>query len=373
MKRFIIILAIAACLVGGYLGWRFVHERTHKALATQSTALTVLVQKIIPSTHTLKKSYVGYVRPINSVNVHSYIPGFVEQVLVTGGQEVKAGDLLFILQQDEYKAEQQLASAKVASAEATAQNALIYYNRMQEAGKRAVSKTDLDNARTNYLSAAAGVAEAKANLELANVNYNYTTIAATINGIVGDVQITKGDYVSPQNGTPLINIIQYTPIRVVFSISNEEYLAEVVRGNALMNDWQVQLRLAGGQIYNRSGRIQFLNNEVTPSTSSITVYADFDNMDRQLVANAYVDVLLEKTIKEGIFIPQNLVNFVPEGAFVYTVGADKRIHKTPVVSGNAVGDLFWIKDGLKSGDMLVLDKVSSYDLMRPVDVKVAAQ
>lgn len=373
MKRIFLVLLICAVAVGGYMGYRWYQDRLHKKVVDSGQALIVNVQKVMPSTQTIKKTYVGYVRPINSVNVYSYIPGFVDQVLVQGGQEVKMGDLLFVLQQDEYKAQNELAAAKVVQAQATMENAKIYYNRMQEAGKRAVSKTDLDNARTSFLSAEASVAESKANAELAEVNYNYTTIHATLPGIVGDVQITKGDYVGPSTGTPLVNIIQYTPIRAVFAISNKEYLQELISGNPLMNDWNVRLRLADGQIYKKGGRIQFLNNEVTPSTSSITVYADFDNTDKELVANAYVDVLLEKTIKDGIFIAQNLVNFVPEGAVIYTVGTDNMIHKTPVVVGTSVGDLFYIKSGLQPDDLIVLDKISPYDLMRKVQVKDQSQ
>lgn len=92
-----------------------------------------------------------------------------------------------------------------------------------------MSKTEVDNAKASYLSAEAQLAAAKADYELAKVNYDYTVIQAPISGIVGNVSLTKGDYVSP-SGQPLLSIIQYNPIRVVFSITDKDYLEEIGKG-----------------------------------------------------------------------------------------------------------------------------------------------
>ena len=105
-------------------------------------------------------------------------------------------------------------------------NAKVYYERVKKVGPKAMSKTEFDNAKAKYLSAQAAVAQARANYNLAKVNYGYTEINAPISGIVGEMSLTKGDYVSP-GSQPLFSIIQYDPIRVVFSITDKDYLEEL--------------------------------------------------------------------------------------------------------------------------------------------------
>lgn len=372
MKK--VIWGIIGILVLGLVGYEvYKYEKSsHAIVQKEHNALSVDVIEAHPTTKTIQKTYVGYVKPINEVAVLSYIPGFIEQVNVSGGQEVKEGDLLFVIKQDQYKAQLDLAQAKVQQATAANDNAKLYYERMQNAGARAISKTDLDNAKTQFLSATAALAEANANLELAKVNYNYTTITSTLPGLVGDVQITKGDYVSPE-GSPLVTIIQYNPMRVLFSISTKEYLTEVISGqDTLLTDWQLKLRLADGSIFKQPGTIKYLNNEVTPQTGSIAVYADFNNPDKNLIANAYVDVLLEKEVKNGFFLPQNVVNLDADGAYIYIV-RNNLIQRQPVVVGPSIGNEYWIKSGISDSMQVITDKISVYEVGKPVTIKGSVQ
>lgn len=359
---------LAVLIVVAIRQYEIIHM--HKSdQSLQSNKPLVSILNVIPQNKTIQKTYVGYVKPINEVDIISYIPGFIDEVYVNGGEEVQQGRPLFKIRQDQYKADLDLASAKVEQAQASFENAKLFYDRMKDAGSRAISKTDLDNAKTQFLSAKAALTEAKANHELAKVNFNYTLINASIDGLVGDVQPTLGDYVSPQSGT-LISIIQYNPIRVLFSISNKEYLTEIITASDnLLQGWTVKLRLADGTLYLEQGKVKFLNNEISPSTSSLTVYTDFNNPNRALIANAYVDVLLEKEVKDGIFIAQNLVNLTPMGAYVYTLNAQNRIEQTPVKVGISVGNEYWIKDGLKPGHRVILDKVSPTMIGKQAGIK----
>lgn len=362
------LLILAALIYVAVRQYEILHMDKHVTAQT-GNKMQVSVQNVVPQNKTIQKSYVGYVKPINEVNVISYIPGFIEEVYVTGGQEVSVGEPLFKLRQDQYKADLDLAGAKVEQAEASYENAKLFYDRMKGAGQRAISKTDLDNAKTQFLSAKAALAEAKANLELAQVNYNYTMINASIDGIIGNVEPTVGDYVSPESDA-LISIIQFNPIHVIFSISNKEYLTEIIgTTHKLLDGWTVKLHLADGTIYDKNGQVKFLNNEISPSTSALSVYADFENVGRELVANAYVEVLLEKEVKDGVFIAQNLVNLTPSGAYVYTLDAQSIITKTPVQVGVSVGNEYWIKDGLKPGQRLITDKVSTQMVGKPAIIK----
>jgi RND family efflux transporter MFP subunit len=331
------------------------------AAKPQEKITQVHILSVISETKTIRKNYIGYVKPIHQVAVHAYIAGFIDKVVVQGGQEVKSGDLLFVIKQGEYLAQLDLAKAKVAQTQATLENATIHYNRMKTAGKQAISKTDLDNAKTAVLTAEAALQQAKADERLAQVNYDYTTLYAAISGRVGDVSITNGDYIFPQS-SPLLSIIQFDPIRVQFSISDKDYLNEIKQDKPPFSDWKMYLKLANGIVYNKNGQIKYFNNEVNPRTSAIMVYADFDNPDSLLLPNSYVDVILEKQIENGIFIPQSAVNFTQDGGAVYTLSQDNKITLTSVQVGAVSDGLYHITNGLKPGMKVITDKISSYQV-----------
>lgn len=352
IKDIIIVLLLIA--IGGAGVYIYLHEKSVRqpATATESAEQTVDVITVKTQSVTLEKSYIGYVMPIHSVAVLPMISGYIEQVLVTGGQDVTAGQPLFILRQGEYKADLESAIAKVLQADATLSNAQTYYDRMINAGSKAISKTNLDNAKTSLLSAKADVASAKAAKDIAEINLGYTVVSATISGLIGDVNVSPGDYVSPA-GKALVTLIQYTPIRVVFAIPDKEYLTQKAQpADRPFDAWTLKLRLADGSVFDGTGQVQFFNNEVTPQTSSVNVYADFDNPNKELLSGAYVTVLMEKKVKDAILIPQGYVHLNPSGAFVYTV-QNGHITQTPVQLGQAVDNAFLIESGLKPGDQVV--------------------
>lgn len=352
-KLLIILVILALLLVYALMTPPAAESRETDSLPSYNVVL--LKGRNVP----LQTSYVGYVTPIHSVSVVPYINGYLDKIMVSGGEEVKAGQTLIIIQQDEYKAKLDAAKAQVLQAQADYNNASLYYQRVKKAGAQAISKTELDNAKAKFLSAQAALAQAKANRDLALVTYNYTIIKAPIDGIVGNVNLTKGDYVSPAS-TPLISIIQTNPIRVVFSITDKEYLNEVAKGqNSMFNGDKIKLRLSNGRVFEKEGRFQFTDNAIDRKTNSIAVFADFENHDRTLVANAYVDVLLEKVYPDGILVPQTLVSLAPDGNFIYTV-QNSQLKRVPVEIINTVGGNYLLKNSFAPETYLVTDKVSRY-------------
>ncbi len=324
-----------------------------KSAAERSVSAAMPVEK-----ETLvDKNYIGYVTPINEVEVRPYINGFVSKVKVSGGAEVKKGDVLVILDQAEYKARLDAAKAAVAQAEATFNNSSVYYERMKKAGPRAVSQTDLDNAKASFLSAEAALEQARASEAAAQVNYDYTVIKATIDGVVGDVALSAGDYVSPES--VLLTVIQYNPTRVVFSITDKDYLDEAGRGE-MFADETIRLRLANGKIYDQPGTFRYTDNQVDKTANSVAVYADFDNPDKLLAANAYVNVLVGKKYR-GIVVGKDLVYLEPEGSYIYTADGGV-VRKTAVDILSEYGNNNYIlEDSLKPGEVIVVDKLGAQD------------
>lgn len=304
----------------------------------------------------LKQPYIGTVTAIQKVSVLPYLSGFISEVRVQGGQHVKAGDVLFVLRQEAYKAQKDQAAAQLLSAQAAYDNAATYLKRIEKTSSQAISKTELDNAKAKFLSAQADLEAAQAELAVAMVNYDYTVVKASIDGVVGNIPVTVGEYVSPQ-GQALAQIVQQTPIRVVFSISDKEYLDFLSKENEkAFQNWEVRLKLPNGMMYPKQGRVRYTDNSVATGTSSIAVYAEFDNPNGELVQDGYVDVLLEKKIENGILLDKDLIHFEPDGAFVY-LETDAGVLKQPVSVGIAVGQQFYIASGLKAGDRVISGSV----------------
>lgn len=341
------------------LAWHFfplMGKKTTPEAAPRELSLNVVA--LLPQDVEITQSYIGYVMPIHEVDIVPYISGFLEKIYVSGGQYIDSGDKLILIRPDEYQASLDAAKAAVMEAKATLNNASVYYERMKQAGTEVISKTELDNAKASYLNAKAALAQAQANRNLAQVNLDYTLISAPISGTVGNVNLTRGDYVSPSSGS-LLKIIQFDPIRVVFSISDKDYLNELARSNGdLFAGENIKIRLSNGQIYNQSGEFQFLDNQIDRSTNSIAVYADFKNPHHTLVANAYVDVLLEKTVKNAVLVRQNQVIMEDSGNYVYVAKANQIERRLIEIIG-IKGDDYVIKNTFAPDEYLVIDKLSS--------------
>lgn len=368
-SRLLLVLIIIAVIVAIYLLWpaRHGNTKTHPASDPE------LVLNVIPlkaKDITVTEKYIGYITPVKSVELVPKINGYLEEIWVNGGEKVTAGDKLVKIKQNEYKAQLDAAKASVVQAQADYNNAQVYFGRIKKAGAKAISKTEVDNAKAKFLAAQGALAQARANQELAQVNYDYTLLSAPISGIVGNVDLTRGQYVSPAS-SPLLKIIQADPIRVVFSMTDKAYLDETARNEkSLFAGENIKLRLSNGNLYAFPGQFKFTANEIDRSTSSIAVYADFKNPEYTLVANAYVDVLVERPLKDAYAIPQNYVSMTPEGNFVYTVRGDKLL-KVPLKIESSVGAEYVVTNKFAPREYLVVDKIGTIPQNAKIKIKAA--
>ena len=368
--RFMIIIFTVTILASVYVS---IFNSANSAVSKEPPALTLNVIPLKATNTTIKKQFIGYVIPIRSVNIVPNVSGYIDEVWVEGGQEVKEGDNLLLIDQREYKAELDAAKSSVIQAQAEFNNAKSYYQRLKNAGKQAISPSELDSAKAQFLSAQGSLEAAKANQDKAKVMYDYTILQAPISGQVGNVDLTKGNYVAP-NSSPLLTIIQYDPIRVVFSISDKEYLREITQQSdgKLFKGENIHLRLADGKIYSHNGEFKFTDNQLDKSTNSISIYADFANPDKQLVANAYVDVLLEQDIKNAFLIRQNYVTLTTDGAYVYTVKNNKLL-KTPINIITTINNNYLVSNKFTPEEYLVVDKVGRISKDTKVKINIVSK
>ena len=353
----IIVILLLLCIC--FLVWHYQFQKTKQEIPVSdyTALLSVKTVTVRAEPITLSQKFIGTVMPIQSVEIRPYISGFIDKVLVTGGQNVRAGEILFIIQQRQYLAQKEVALANVESARAALNNAQVYLKRIERTPSKAISQTELDDAKTNFLSAQAKLKAAESQLTVAQVNYDYTLVQSPIDGVVGNVSITKGNYVSPA-GEALIEIIQQSPIRVVFTMSNREYLETRGQDGTLFDGWRIYLGLPNGQRYEYEGAFQYTSNQVAPDTSGIAVYADFPNPKGLLMANAYVNVYVEKVIPKAFAIDKNLVHLTDKGAFVYALENGKVV-RLAVDLGMSIGNRYYVKSGLTEDMALILGNLPS--------------
>lgn len=362
-SRLLLVLIIIAAATAVYMLWpRSGHSKTSPA---PSNEMVLNVMPLQPREVTFSNQYIGYVTPVKSVEVVPQISGYLETVWVEGGQEVSAGDNLILIQPDEYKARLDAANASVIQAQADFNNASVYYQRIKKAGAKAISKTEIDNAKAKYLAAQGALSQAKADRELARVNYDYTLLQAPIDGIVGNVDLTRGNYVSPAS-QPLLKIIQYDPIRVVFSITDKEYLDETARNRErLFAGENIRLKLAGGLQYPYNGEFRFTANEIDRATKFYCYLRRF-SQSRQNIGRQRICRRFGRTYDAGRLCGK--AKFGNDGCFgnyVYTVRGSK-LYKTPVKIVASLDDGYVLGNRFAKDEYLVLDKVGRL----PENVKI---
>lgn len=326
------------------------NPRTNDAPQYQTSSLTLDVFSPVAQKITASKEYIGFVMPVHSVGVRPFISGFIEDVRVSGGQNVQKGDILVVLRQAEYIARKNAAKAAVEQAQASFKNADSYYRRLTNAGSQAIAAADKDKAYAAFLTAKAALSQAKADYDLAVVNYDYTVIKAPVSGVVGNVSLTKGQYVSP--AAQLFQIVQTNPIRVVFSITDKEYI-DFLQSAAPLSDSVLKIRLSNGTSYPYTGKLRFTDNALDKKTNTLAVYADFENPDGLLISNAYVTVFLERFYDNAVFINSESVSLSPEGVSVQVVNNGKVSQKTvDVIAEKENG--YVVKNTFNINDFIVL-------------------
>ncbi|MBO7097704.1 MAG: efflux RND transporter periplasmic adaptor subunit [Alphaproteobacteria bacterium] len=361
-----IIVAVVLTFVAGFLFFKFFNISENKTFQNENKQqpLVLTAEPIYPTNTVLTQQYVGYVTPIHEVSVTPYIDGFIEKVYIKGGELVNKGDVLLILKQDEYIAMLENAKADIVKAQAVLQNAANYFERLKKAGN-AISASDLEAAEAQYLSALASLEQAKANYTQAQVNYNYTVIHAPISGIVGDVSLTQGNYVSPTSG-PLFTIVQYNPIRVVFSISDKQYLKELSKTKPFIDE-TLLLELPNGDIFKNKGVFRYTDNSINKQTGSMAVYADFQNIGKILTPNTYVTVLSKNILKNSVSVAKNLVILENNGNFIYLI-RNGILRKEQVEILGTNGETFVLKNTFEKGDAVVTEKVNEQNIGMPAEI-----
>lgn len=356
------LLFIFAVSVWGYILYLRQKEINNKVplIVTDSINVFAPDEKNIVVSH----NHIGRVEAINDTLIKPYTNGYVTKVNVLGGQQVKKGEVLITLQQDEYKAALFAATAEIFAANANLINAQTKYKRMQNAGPEAISPTELDDAKNAYLDAKASLKKAQANYVIAQTNLDYTELTAPFEGIVGNIATSVGDFVSPQ-GEQILRLVQFNPIRVVFSVSDKEYLNSI--GKQSKENISFKVQLANGEILLTKGKLKYTSNAVDINTNSVAIYTEFENKEKLLMPDASVNILQEIEYKNVILLPKNLMILKPDGDYVYTVLNDiLQMHKLDYVT--EYNDKVLVRNNFQANEFIVADTVDTLQIGKKVHI-----
>lgn len=349
-------------------------ERAARSQGAPPPAVTVKAVVNRPVTDT--GAYIGRVVPIERVEVVARVPGFIEQRNFTEGQIVKKGELLFRIEQDTYKASVDQQAANLAKAKANEVNANLQLERNQALVKsQAVPQATIDQLAAAEQGAKADILQAQALLEQAQINLGYTEIRSPIDGKIGIAKFTVGNLVQPSSG-PIATIVSQDPIYVTFQPSEADvlaykrWLAQTDRKNPHLT---IHIRLPDGTIYPHPGLTNFLDVQVQPDTDTVTVRAQLPNSDGLLIPGGVVGVVVDRgTPVESLLVPQSAVLLDQAGHYVLVVDDAKKVEQRRVTTGIEQGRDIVITQGLKAGEIVIVEGVQKVRPGQVVSTSVAA-
>ncbi len=344
-------------------------------------ALGVDTIDVQPMTVPLESQLVGQTRSPQSVAIYTRVSGFLEKQVYTEGSWVNAGDILFEMDKRPFIAQLDAAKAALVSQEASLRTATLTLNRIKPlAAAKALSQQDLDTATGNFLRAQAGVDQARANVETAQLNLEYCTIRSPISGLASVRKQALGTYL--QTGSPnseLTVVNQMDPMWVYFSVSEDQTLKvnDLLEKQQLqatsLTDLDVTLTMSDGSLYPYTGKIGFADVLYNVDTGTRLMRAVFPNPNSALQQGQFVTATIVGLVQQNVYlVPQSSVQQSSQGAYVWVVDQDNRVHSRTVVPGYWNGPNWVIDDGLNPGERVVVSNVlrmSPNQLVKPASVK----
>lgn len=293
--------------------------------------------------------------------IRPQVGGIVEKRLFEEGQTVAAGDLLYQLDDSIYESNLEQAQADLDSARATLTSTKQTYERYRQLKERNnVSQQNLDDANVAYLSAVASEKRAVASLNSAKIDLKYTQIAAPINGKISISEVTVGALVTAGQATPMTTIRTTDPMYVDLAQTSVEQLR--IRNllsleHVELGNQNVTLVLEDGSIYPYEGRLKTREVNVDEMTGSVTLRAEFDNPDGLLLPGMFVRGRInDLTDSQAILVPQQgVARDVKGNAFSLVVNAENKVERRFVTTERAVGNQWYITDGIKDGDKVIVE------------------
>jgi RND family efflux transporter MFP subunit len=354
---------------------------TSKASTPPPPPPQVGVVEVIQQNVPLSSEWIATLDGYINAQIRPQVSGYLLTRRYREGAAVRKGDVLFEIDRRPFEAALAQARAQLAEADAQREKTELDIKRDTPlAEARAIAQSQLDNDVQANLAAKAAVQSARAAVETATLNLGFTKVTSLIDGVAAIAAAQIGDLVSPS--TLLTTVSQIDPIKAYFAISEQEYLAVADRINGTRpgkQPWEaasgLQLVLADGRLYPRTGSFIAADRQVDPTTGTIRIGAAFPNPGNVLRPGQYGRVrATTRTVTNAVLVPQRAVTELQGSYQVKVVGPDNRVAIRPVKIRDRLGNQWLIESGLNPGERVVVEATPAIPdgaLVRPTPVDTA--
>lgn len=304
----------------------------------------------------LQTPYVADMQAIRNVEIRARVKGFLEHIYVDEGKQVSKGQLLFKINDEEYRVQLSKAKAALDNAIAAAKATELDASRIKMlVDKKVVAKSELEVAQTRLTADRATIEEARATVRSAENHLAYTSIRAPFDGIIDRIPLKAGSLID--EGTLLTDVSDIKTMYAYFSFPENEYLKYQRAKNTKGQSQQVKLVLADGSQYPHEGKIETVEGQIEQSTGSIDFRASFPNPQRLLRHGATARLFVSSAVEDALLVPQQAVFDIQDKNYVYVVDQQNKLHMQSFVPMARLEHYFVVKDGLKPGERILLEGV----------------
>ena len=313
----------------------------------------------------MQTTYPASIKGIQDVEIRPKVSGFITQLCVQEGQAVKAGQLLFVIDNTTYQAQVRQAQAALSSAKAQLNTSkLTYENSKKLFEKNVIGSYELQTAQNTYENARAAVAQAQAALSSAKDMLGFCYVKSPANGVIGSLPYKVGALVSASSVDPLTTVSDVATVEVYFSMTEKDILNLTKKAggiHAAISDFPaVKLQLADGTMYNEPGKVTKVSGVINQTTGSVSMIARFPNPNRLLKSGASGTIVVPRVSNNSIVIPQSATTEIQDKIFVYVVAPQNRVKYTEIqVDPQNDGNHYVVTNGLNAGDRIVTKGLTS--------------
>ena len=310
-------------------------------------------------------TYPASIKGIQDVEIRPKVSGFITKLCVQEGQAVKAGQLLFVIDNTTYQAAVHQAQAALNSAKAQLNTSkLTFENSKKLFEKNVIGSYELQTAQNTFENAKAAVAQTQAALASARETLGFCYVKSPANGVIGSLPYKVGALVSASSPDALTTVSDVATVEVYFSVNEKDILNMTKNAggiHAAISDYPaVKLQLADGTMYNQLGKVVKVSGVINQATGAVSMIARFPNPNRLLKSGASGTVIVPKNSSNAIVIPQSVTTEVQNKVFVYTVDNKNKVKYTEItVDPQNDGKNYIVTGGLHIGDRIVTKGLAS--------------
>lgn len=313
---------------------------------------------------TLFADYPATLQGIQDIDIRPKIDGYIEKVMVDEGDAVRAGQVLFTINNPQFAQDVNNTRAAIASAEAAVANAKLQVKKTKPlVDQDIISPYEYESAQLNLKAQEAALAQARAVYNNSKINQGYTTVSSPVNGFVGTIPYRVGSYVNA-SALPLTTVSDISRVYAYFSMNEKQQMSFFINTPGATIEQKLQqmpavtLLLSNSEEYPQKGKLESISGQVNSQTGSFNVRATFPNEQKLLRSGSSAVVRIPTYVENAIIIPQKATTELQDKRLAYIVADSNKVKAVPIKVREVPGGRYFVVDeGLKETDQLIVEGI----------------